>query len=246
MTTRAGSSPSPDGGDPVAHRRYRRYDEVPGSPGLGGWARVFSQHRGPRILAAASAAALARRARMGRFRWADAAVATGVVGLHPFAEWLVHVRVLHRRPRQTGRGSTETFSARMHRLHHQDPKDIGLALLPTRSVVALVGGTLAASQLARDRRRGATGAAVSLLSLLAYEWVHFLMHSSYRPKRAMYRARWRAHRLHHYRNERYWFGVVGTVADRVLGTTPERGAVPLSPTARTLTASTGDGGHTIR
>jgi sterol desaturase/sphingolipid hydroxylase (fatty acid hydroxylase superfamily) len=70
--------------------------------------------------------------------------------------------------------------------------------------------------------------------LSVYEWTHFLIHSSYRPRRSVYRAIWRAHRLHHFRNERYWFGVTMHLGDRVLGTYPAKDAVPASLTARTL------------
>jgi sterol desaturase/sphingolipid hydroxylase (fatty acid hydroxylase superfamily) len=76
--------------------------------------------------------------------------------------------------------------------------------------------------------------ASSMLMLLGYEWTHFLIHSAYRPKRALCRGIWRAHRLHHYRNERFWFGVTVHLADRVLRTYPAREAVPPSATARTL------------
>jgi hypothetical protein len=51
-----------------------------------------------------------------------------------------------------------------------------------------------------------------------------------------YRASWRSHRLHHYRNERYWFGVTNPVADHVFGTHPDEDAVPPSRTATTLGA----------
>ena len=47
---------------------------------------------------------------------------------------------------------------------------------------------------------------------------------------------WR-HRLHHYKNEHYWFGVTSTVGDHLLGTTPEQSTVTKSATARTLGAS---------
>jgi sterol desaturase/sphingolipid hydroxylase (fatty acid hydroxylase superfamily) len=50
----------------------------------------------------------------------------------------------------------------------------------------------------------------------------------------LYRGIWRAHRLHHYRNEQYWFGVTMHLADHVLRTYPEKDAVPASATARTL------------
>ena len=45
---------------------------------------------------------------------------------------------------------------------------------------------------------------------------------------------WRAHRLHHFRNEHYWFGVTMHLADHVLSTYPGKLDVELSPTARTL------------
>jgi sterol desaturase/sphingolipid hydroxylase (fatty acid hydroxylase superfamily) len=49
---------------------------------------------------------------------------------------------------------------------------------------------------------------------------------------------WRNHRLHHYKNEHYWFGVAtpGT-ADRLLGTFPEQSEVETSPTVRALHAT---------
>ena len=46
---------------------------------------------------------------------------------------------------------------------------------------------------------------------------------------------WRNHRLHHYKNEHYWFTVTtaGT-ADRLFGTYPDPATVPTSPTAKNL------------
>ncbi len=47
----------------------------------------------------------------------------------------------------------------------------------------------------------------------------------------------RHHRLHHYKNEHYWFTVTtaGT-ADRLLGTYPDAATVETSPTVRRLHA----------
>ena len=42
------------------------------------------------------------------------------------------------------------------------------------------------------------------------------------------------HRLHHYKNEHYWFGVTSTVGDHLLRTAPDQTEVPKSSTARTL------------
>ena len=58
--------------------------------------------------------------------------------------------------------------------------------------------------------------------MLGYEWTHYLVHSDYRPRSRWYRSVWRNHRLHHYKNEHYWFTVTtaGT-ADRLFGTYPD-------------------------
>jgi sterol desaturase/sphingolipid hydroxylase (fatty acid hydroxylase superfamily) len=83
-------------------------------------------------------------------------------------------------------------------------------------------------------REGVTALVSAYGMLLVYEWTHFLIHSTYTPKTRYYRSIWRAHRLHHYRNEKYWFGVTINVADHVLRTFPQRDEVEPSPTARTL------------
>ena len=70
---------------------------------------------------------------------------------------------------------------------------------------------------------------------LCYEWTHFLIHTDYKPRHALYRAIWRNHRHHHYKNEHYWFTVTSSgTADRLLGTHPDPATVPTSPTARHL------------
>ena len=67
-----------------------------------------------------------------------------------------------------------------------------------------------------------------------YEWSHFLIHTDYKPKTRMYRHLYDNHRLHHYRNEKYWFGITNTLADEVLGTAPDKADVPVSPTAKNI------------
>jgi sterol desaturase/sphingolipid hydroxylase (fatty acid hydroxylase superfamily) len=71
--------------------------------------------------------------------------------------------------------------------------------------------------------------------LLHYEFVHLMVHTRYRPHTRYYRGLARHHRLHHFRNERYWLGVTSNSGDRLMRTLPaDRGDVPLSDTARTL------------
>ncbi|MBC7307963.1 MAG: sterol desaturase family protein, partial [Dietzia sp.] len=77
---------------------------------------------------------------------------------------------------------------------------------------------------------------ITTLGLL-YEWTHYLIHTDYKPKHALYRAIWRNHRHHHYKNEHYWFTVTTSgTADRLLGTAPDPATTPTSPTARNLHA----------
>ena len=71
--------------------------------------------------------------------------------------------------------------------------------------------------------------------LLGYEWTHYVIHSDYKPRTRLYKAVWRNHRLHHYKNEHYWFTVTSTAtADRLFGTYPDPGEVKASPTAKNL------------
>ncbi len=91
--------------------------------------------------------------------------------------------------------------------------------------------------LGGDQWAGAvTGLLTCYLILGAYEWTHFLIHTPYQPRGRYYRAIWRNHRLHHYKNERFWFGVTSTFGDRVIGTLPDQRDIPRSPTARSLHA----------
>jgi sterol desaturase/sphingolipid hydroxylase (fatty acid hydroxylase superfamily) len=129
--------------------------------------------------------------------------------------------------------------ARKHRAHHADPKDAGLVFIPMPALLGLVLGLAAVLLLAMPLSRGLSALLGAYAVLFAYEWTHFLIHSSYRPRHRVYRSIWRAHRNHHFRNEHYWFGVTTNVADHVLGTFPDRSAVEVSPTARTLGVEVG-------
>jgi sterol desaturase/sphingolipid hydroxylase (fatty acid hydroxylase superfamily) len=99
-------------------------------------------------------------------------------------------------------------------------------------------GLAAVLLLALPLSRGLSALLAAYGVLFAYEWTHFLIHSSYRPQHRPYRSVWRAHRNHHFRNEHYWFGVTMHLADHVLGTFPDRSEVEVSLTARTLGVET--------
>ncbi|GAC1593719.1 MAG: sterol desaturase family protein [Acidimicrobiales bacterium] len=179
-------------------------------------------------------AAIAARIAHGSWSWLDLVAGAGVVGLQPFTEWILHAYVLHARPRRVSRWEIDLLLARKHRLHHRDPGDLALLFVPMPVLVGGLAMSAAAALLVPGRSLALTALAAGVSMLLAYEWSHFLMHTSYRPRSRHFSAACRAHRLHHYRNERYWFGVTMHLGDRLLGTFPDRNGVPISATARSL------------
>jgi hypothetical protein len=205
---------------------------------LGEELAFFVRHRNPRIMAAALLVVVAARISVGDWGGADLAVALGLVALQPFSEWVIHVFVLHYRP-VTVFGRTIDFElARKHREHHADPTDVALVFIPFRSLlVSMAVGSVLLLLLLPTLSTALTAMVVTTSTLLVYEWTHYLIHSRYRPKTRLFHALWRAHRLHHYKNEQYWFGVTNPAADHLLRTFPDLSDVPTSPTARALHAS---------
>jgi hypothetical protein len=213
---------------------------------LGDCARAFARYDSPKLLALAVAAVLGARVALGDWSWRDAVVPFALVALEPLTEWVIHVYLLHAKPFRIGGRRIDLLAAREHRAHHMAPAELDGVLIPTYAVLIflpMIAGVAWGLSFALhpllggDRIAGAmTGLLAAYLILFSYEWCHYLIHTPYRPHRAYYRSIWRSHRLHHYKNERYWFGVTSNFGDRVLGTYPEASAVSKSATARTLGA----------
>jgi sterol desaturase/sphingolipid hydroxylase (fatty acid hydroxylase superfamily) len=213
---------------------------------LGDCWRSFIRRPTPPILAAAVVVAVVLRVALGNYDWRDAAVVVAVVAGTPLAEWLIHVYLLHAKPLRFADKKYDLIAAREHRAHHNAPADLDGVLIPTYAVlifIPLLALTVWAVSfpihllIGGDRiAHAATGLLISYVILAGYEWCHFLIHTPYRPRGRYYRSIWRGHRLHHYKNERYWFGVTSTVGDHILGTAPDQSTVPKSKTARTLGA----------
>ena len=200
---------------------------------------VFLHHASPRILLAALAGAVVFRIAAGGFGPFDLVPVAALLLFWPLQEWLIHVLVLHWRPRRVLGVTLDFRVPRSHRAHHADPSDLSLVFIPLHSyvytlplVVALA--FLLSFALGGDARVAGTGLVAYLALALHYEWGHFLAHTRWTPHRGPYRAILRQHRLHHYKNEHYWFGVTRRAADRWLGTRPDADAVPTSPTCRAL------------
>lgn len=237
--------------DGVESDRYTAPPEaVPSSraagPSLRDCARVFVRQPSPPYLLSAVLLALALRIPQGDWSWRDAVVVAGLVCVTPFAEWLIHVYLLHSPPFTLFGRRVELPSAREHRAHHAIPNVLEELLIPVYAVLVFLAMIAAVDWamsypvsmvLGGNRLAGATSGLVAAYAILAsYEWMHFLIHTPYRPKGRYFKAIWRNHRLHHFKNERYWFGVTSIVGDKVIGTAPDQSTVSRSPTARSLHA----------
>ncbi len=207
---------------------------MPTHLGLGAAARVFFGFGSPRIILVVLLAVLGGRVAIGGWSWWDLLGPGVVLAAQPFTEWTIHVCLLHFRPRTVAGRRIDPLVARQHRAHHADPRDLPLVFIPLPALAGLIAVVATICLAALPLERGLTTLVAALCVLFTYEWTHYLIHSSYLPRHCLYRYVWRAHRNHHFRNEHYWFGVTVHLADHLLGTFPERTAVPVSRTARTL------------
>ncbi|MEZ0054143.1 sterol desaturase/sphingolipid hydroxylase (fatty acid hydroxylase superfamily) [Mycobacterium sp. MAA66] len=201
-------------------------------------AAEFVRHPSPWMLVAWASALLATRLAVGGWSIADIVIPIVLVALSPFGEWIIHTSILHWRPRTIGRVRIDSRLARDHRLHHQDPRSVPLVFIPWPSLVVIIIGLTAITPIMfADNGTGLTFTLTIATFLIFYEWIHYLVHTDYKPRHAIYRAIWRNHRYHHFKNEKYWFTVTSSgTADRLLGTYPDPQRVPSSPTVRNLHA----------
>ncbi|HPX36850.1 MAG TPA: sterol desaturase family protein [Mycobacterium sp.] len=201
-------------------------------------AREFFRHPSPWVLGVALIASVIARVIAGDWRPSDALLPLLVLAVFPFLEWTMHVVVLHWRPRRIAGVVVDPMLARKHREHHVDPRVVRLIFIPMQSLIGAVVSTLIIGLLVIPRTALGLTFLVTVFAIgVVYEWTHYLVHTDYKPKHVVYRAIWRNHRLHHYKNEHYWFAVTSPgIADRALGTYPDPQSVPTSPTARNLYA----------
>jgi sterol desaturase/sphingolipid hydroxylase (fatty acid hydroxylase superfamily) len=198
--------------------------------------RSFWRAPSPWMIASFLLASVVGRVVVGGGSWWELAIPAALVALFPVIEWLIHVCILHWRPRRLGPVEVDSLLARKHREHHADPRDIPLVFIPWRALAWLLPAYVAVAWLVMPTTASALSLLVSVYGIkFGYEWTHYLVHSDYRPQSRWFRSVWRNHRLHHYKNEHYWFTVTSAgTADRLFGTYPDPASVKTSPTVRSL------------
>ena len=208
-------------------------------------ARTYLGKRSPQLMLVVIAGALIARLIVGRWSYVDVVPVAVIVVVNGTFEWMVHLFLLHA---PEGSIRMRVFGTSVgHRRHHLDPADLDwLMLRPTEVIqfVPMLALVAAVFSVPWTWLAGLpvlapylTALVAVLVALAHYEWTHLLVHTRYRPKSRLYARLSRNHRLHHFRNERYWLGVTSNSGDRLLRTLPgSKTDVPLSDTARTLGA----------
>ncbi len=195
----------------------------------------FWSHKNARLIAGALTAVLILRLALGGWNRWDVVVIVGLIAFEPFLEWMIHVFILHWKPKELFGRRMDPLVARKHRAHHKNPRKTEWIFIPLPVLMQLIPIAAVLYLLVMPTLRlAATAMMTGLAILLTYEWTHYLIHSRYQPRSRLYRFIWRAHRLHHFKNENYWFGVTMHAGDLVLGTFPEKDEVETSATCKTL------------
>lgn len=196
---------------------------------------IFVRYGSPRVLLAALATALAVRVWLGDWTWWDLAPIAGLAVYWPIQEWLIHVFILHFKPVTLFGREVDFRVPRKHRHHHREPWRIDILFIPFHTwLYSLPLLLLIWFGITPTPALAMTGVTAHLALALHYEWVHYMVHTRYWPRTALYQRLWRNHRLHHFKNEHYWYGVTMLSGDHLLRTAPAVQDVATSPTARTL------------
>ncbi len=193
--------------------------------------REFLKH-GSNAALIASAAAICAAAAADRLQLSPLWVLAGAA-LFYSTEYVTHRFLFHAPPARFA--AILRLQRRLHYDHHVEPSRLDLLFLPlwytgpNFLIVALVAWALLPSPAAvLSLMLGA------MLALLHYEWVHYIAHIPYKPRTAFGRWMKKYHLWHHFKNERFWYGVSNPAMDFVYGTYRAPDRVVRSTTAREL------------
>jgi hypothetical protein len=199
---------------------------------LRGAAKTFFSFTSPSILVATILVGSVGRVVSGAWTWLDAAVVLGMIAYWPIQEWVVHVFLLHLEPFRVFGVRVNPILARNHRNHHNFPSVPELSITPLYIIWFYLGTVPVLWATIMPWPQALTGTVLFFSLVLHYEWIHYLIHSTYQPRSMFYQRLWRNHRLHHFKDEHFWFGVTMLSGDRLFGTQPSVRSVPRSHTVQ--------------
>lgn len=165
-----------------------------------------------------------------RHEWVPLITLAGIM-LWYLIEIPIHRHVLHWTPDTP---AMKKLMQRLHHAHHERPTDPTLLFLPewvSLPSIAIILGVAARFGVFSE---GLWFLAGFWLSLTVYEWMHYAVHSRWRPEWGPLRRTFDDHLRHHFRNENYWFGVSNRFMDRFWYTSPDPDSVPKSSTTRDI------------
>lgn len=197
-------------------------------------ALAFFRFRCPLMLLVLVVLAIGVRLAVPEWDYTDALVILGILAFWPVQEWIIHVFLLHMKPFNLMGREVDLIVSRNHRNHHRDPWNAELGITPPHIIWLYLAGLPAVWLLFLPLHMALTGVATYFSLVLNYEWLHFLIHTSYVPRTALYRRLWRNHRLHHFKNEHFWYGVTMLSGDQLFQTQPSAQQTARSETCLTL------------
>ncbi|SDX48108.1 Fatty acid hydroxylase superfamily protein [Marininema mesophilum] len=160
------------------------------------------------------------------------AIVAGMIG-YAMSEYLIHRFLFHLKP--PSNPNFLRLLKRLHYDHHVDPDDLKLLFLPIWYSIPLI--TLTSAIFYGVTRDGILTVAFSVGVvgyLLYYEWKHYIAHRPLKPWTPWGRYMKKMHLWHHFKNEKYWYGVTHPLLDKAMGTYPSEKETKRSTTVRNL------------
>jgi len=134
--------------------------------------RAFVAHPSPWLIGGVLVAAAVARGFVPRFSWTELVVPVALLALFPVIEWVVHVCILHWKPRHLGKVAVDSLLARKHRAHHADPRDIPLVFIPWQVELWLLPSYVVVALLLFPDLAAGLSFLVAVAGLMfGYEWV---------------------------------------------------------------------------
>jgi sterol desaturase/sphingolipid hydroxylase (fatty acid hydroxylase superfamily) len=141
-----------------------------------------------------------------------------VLAIYPLVEFCLHRFVLHSKALYR-KPWTARLWRRIHYDHHMDPNDLSVLFGAVYTTIpAVLAPTLPLGYLAFGLPGAVATVCGGFIALMAYEFFHCAAHLPVKFASPMMQYMRRHHLLHHFHSETGNYGIVTSVADRILGT----------------------------